>query len=70
MQSILPTMSLKTIQAAEAKKRFGSILRDVEHGDVVLIKRWDHLVAAVVPVDEDGNPWIPEPIEIVLSLTR
>ena len=45
-------MALKTIAAAEANRRFSAILRDVTHGEHVLVLAHGKPVARIVPVDD------------------
>ena len=48
----MSNMDPKTIQAAQAKQTLGTLLRDAEHGTSTIIRRWDHAVGVVVPIED------------------
>lgn len=61
---------MKTIAAAEANRRFSAILRDVKHGEQVLVLAHGKPVARIVPVDELSRERASARASLVTRLRR
>lgn len=61
---------MKTIAAAEANRRFSAILRDVTHGEQVLILVHGKPVARIVPVDDLSWERTSARVSLVTRLQR
>ena len=61
---------MKTIAAAEANRRFSAILRDVTHGEQVLILAHGKPVARIVPVDDLSRERTSARVSLVTRLQR
>ena len=51
-----PEAAAKTYNLAEAKARLSHLIRRVEQGEVILIKRYGRVVAKLVPAEAPSRP--------------
>ncbi|KHG64340.1 prevent-host-death protein [Thermus sp. 2.9] len=51
-----PEATAKAFNLAEAKARLSSLVRRVEEGEVILIKRYGRVVAKLVPAETPSRP--------------
>ncbi|MEN2982753.1 MAG: type II toxin-antitoxin system prevent-host-death family antitoxin [Thermus sp.] len=51
-----PEATTKAFNLAEAKARLSSLVRRVEEGEVILIKRYGRVVAKLVPAEAPSRP--------------
>lgn len=59
---------MKIIAAAEANRRFSAILREVTHGEQVLVLAHGKPVARIVPVDDHSRERTSARISLVTRL--
>ena len=61
---------MRSIQSADAKARFSSLLNDVERGETVVVTRHGKPIARIVPEVDDARARRREAIEAIKAFRK
>ena len=61
---------MRSIQSAEAKARFSSLLDDVERGETIVITRHGKPIARIVPEVDDARARRREAVEAIKAFRK